>query len=106
MPGKTSKIEHKIELEDEGPVCSRPYSLPYPLRQKLKSEIAKMLDMRVIRKLSSPYTSPVVIVKKRGSNQICVAFRKLNRLKISDPEPMKALKYFSRRWESQGFFKN
>ena len=90
VPGRTSKIEHRINLEDEEPARLKPYPLPYALQQELKNEIREMLDMRVIRKSSSPYASPVVIVKKKDcSNRICVDYRKLNKVTISDPEPMK-----------------
>ena len=90
VPGRTSKIEHKINLVDEKPVYLKPYPLPYALRQELKDEIREMLDMGVIRKSSSPYASPVVIVKKKdGLNCICVDYRKLNKVTISDAEPMK-----------------
>ena len=90
VPGRTSKIEHRINLIDEEPVRPKPYPLPYALRQELKDEIKGMLDMGVIKKLSSPYASPVVIVnKKDGSNRICVDYKKLNKVTISDPEPMR-----------------
>ena len=90
VPGRTSKIEHRINLIDEEPVRLKPYPLLYALRQELKEEIKEMLDMGVIRKSSSPYASPVVIVKKKdGSNRICVDYRKLNKVTISDPEPMR-----------------
>ena len=85
-----SKIERRINLVDEEPVYLRPYPLPYALRQELKDEIREMLDMGVIRKSSSTYALPVVIVKKKdGSNRICVNYRKLNKVTIADPEPMK-----------------
>ena len=61
VPGRTSKIEHRINLVDEEPVRLKPYPLPYALRQELKDEIREMLDMGVIRKSSSPYASPIVI---------------------------------------------
>ena len=36
VPGRTSKIEHRINLVDEEPVRLKPYPLPYALRQGLK----------------------------------------------------------------------
>ena len=48
-----------------------------------------MLEMRVVRPSTSPYTSPIVMAKKKdGSNRVCVDFRKLNRITEVDPEPM------------------
>jgi len=47
-----------------------------------------MLNMGIIRQ-SSPYASPVVIIKKTDrSNRICVDFRKLNKVTVFDLEPM------------------
>ena len=49
----------------------------------------EMEDLGIIRKSTSPYASPIVIVKKKdGSNRICVDYRKLNKITITDPEPM------------------
>merc|ERR1711893_285211 len=45
--------------------------------------------MGVIRESTSPYASPVVIVKKPdGSDRVCVDFRKINKVSVFDPEPM------------------
>ena len=105
VPGRTSKIGHKINLIDEEPVRLKPYSLPYVLRQELKDEIREMLDMGVIRKSSSLYASPVVIVKKKdGSNRICVDYRKLNEVTTSDPEPMRTSEYLFQQLGQSKFF--
>ena len=43
----------------------------------------------MIRESKSPYSSPVVIVRKKdGTNRVCVDFRKLNRITEFDPTPM------------------
>ena len=87
--GKTVMIEHKIELTDNDPVRSRPYPLPYALRENLKREIEDMLSLGIIRELNSSFASPIVIVKKKdGSDRICVDYRKLNKLTVAGPEPM------------------
>ena len=89
IPGKTDVIEHKIELTDNNPVRSRPYPLPYAMRENLKREIQDMLSLGIIRESNSPFASPIVIVKKKdGSDRICVDYRKLNKLTIADLEPM------------------
>ena len=36
IPGKTNMIKHKIELTENNPVRSRPYPLPYAMRENLK----------------------------------------------------------------------
>ena len=46
-----------------------------------------MLEMGVVRPSTSPYVSPIVMVKKKdGSNRVCVDFRKLNKITEVDPE--------------------
>ena len=88
-PGKTNMIKHKIELTENDPFRYRPYSLPYAMRENLKREIDDMLSLGIIRESSSPFASPIVIVKKKdGSDRIQVDYRKLNKLTVADPEPI------------------
>ena len=45
--------------------------------------------MGVVRPSTSPYASPIVMVKKKdGLNRVCVDFRKLNKITEVDPKPM------------------
>ena len=64
-PGTTSLAQHHIKLTSDQPVRSRPYPVPYSLRESLKKDITDMMKMGVIRESSSPYASPVVVVKKK-----------------------------------------
>ena len=90
VPGKSNVIQHQITLTDSTPIRSKLYPLPYAIRENLKTEIQEMLDLGIIRASASPYASPIVIVKKKdGSNRICVDYRKLNKVTVADPEPMK-----------------
>ena len=89
IPGSTDLIEHEIRLNSNEPVRSKPYTAPYALNQCIKDEIKSMLQMGIIEPSSSPYASPVVIVKKAdGSNRFCIDYRKLNRITVFDAEPI------------------
>ena len=82
-------VSHHIHLMTDVSVSSKPYVVPYNVRKSLQTDIHKMIDMKVIRRLELPYASPVVVVRKRdGTNRICVDYRRLNRITIPDPEPI------------------
>ena len=73
IPGKASVIEHKIDLTDDRSIRCKPYPLPYAKRGEIREEIKNMMDTGIVRESSSPYVSPLVIVKKKdGSNRMCV----------------------------------
>ena len=89
LPGSTHLMEHDIKLTSTDPVRSRPYPVPHTMRETVKAEIQKMLDMGIIYRTDSPYASPIVIVKKSdGSNRFCIDFRKLNKITVFDSEPV------------------
>ena len=104
-PGSTSLIEHEVNLTSSVPIRSRPYPLPYQARESLKRDINKMLEMGVIRESTSPYASPVVVVKKPdGSNRVCIDYRKLNKITVFDPEPMPTAEDLFRQLAGSKFF--
>ena len=88
-PGLTNLVQHSIPLTTNTPVQSRPYAIPYNCRESLKKDVDEMLELGIIeRSDNTPYTSPVVVVRKRdGSNRVCIDYRKINRASILDPEP-------------------
>ena len=89
VPGKSQIGAHSIRLTSDDPVRLRPYPVPHTLRGVIEEEVEKMLDMGVIEKSESPYSSPIVIVKKSdGSNRFCIDFRQLNRITVFDAEPL------------------
>ncbi|GFO24846.1 transposon ty3-g Gag-Pol polyprotein [Plakobranchus ocellatus] len=85
------------------------------MRQTLRAELREMEYLRVIRKSSSTYASPVVVVKKKdGTNRVCIDYRQLNKLTIFDPQPetppadifqgMKKDQYFSKIDHNKGYW--
>ncbi|GFR57724.1 Pol polyprotein [Elysia marginata] len=63
----------------------KPNPLPFASQEFVKEEVQKLLDLGVIEHSSSPYCSPIVIVKKKdGTLRLCIDFRKLNALTIFD----------------------
>jgi len=115
VPGTTNLVQHHIKLTSEEPVRSKPYPVPYSLRESLKEDINDMIKMGVVRESNSPYSSPVVVVKKKdGTNRVCVDYRKVIKLTVFDPEPMPTAeelfqklngdKYFSKIDLSKGYW--
>ena len=104
-PGTTSLTQHHIKLTSDQPVRSRQYPVPYSLRESLKKNIADMMKMGVIRESSSPYASPVVVVKKKdNTNRICVDYRRLNKLTVFDPEPMPTAEHLFQKLNGDKYF--
>ncbi|XP_043227505.1 uncharacterized protein LOC122384293 [Amphibalanus amphitrite] len=87
--GRVTAVEHRIELMEE-PRKKKPYPIPPALRETANQQIADMLSMGVIRECASPYASPVLLVKKKGSKsfRVCTDFRELNRCTVKDSFPL------------------
>ncbi|XP_076449507.1 uncharacterized protein LOC143285940 [Babylonia areolata] len=89
LPSCTHLETCTIELISNTPVRTRQYPLPYSQRETIQEEVESMLKLGVIEPSCSPYSSPIVLVKKKdGKIRFCVDFRRINKLTVFDSEPM------------------
>lgn len=67
-PGRTEVLKYDIELTSETPVRLRPYCVSRRQQEILRVEINKMLDLAVIERGESDFSSPVILVEVPGRN--------------------------------------
>jgi hypothetical protein len=83
------KLDHEIRVLHNQPVFKKQYPLPFASKEIHEREVQSMLKLGVIEPSSSPYSAPVVLVKKPdGSTRVCIDFRALNKITVSDAEPI------------------
>lgn len=77
--GCTNLISHEIPLVDATPIRQRYRRIPPSEYEVVKEHINQLLGAQVIHESSSPFASPIVLVKKKdGSLRLCVDYRQLN----------------------------
>ena len=87
-PGLTQTITHDIRLESTEPVKSKVYPVPVHLHSHFENEVDNLLKLGIIKTSSSPYCSPVILVRKPDSTyRMAIDYRKLNNITIFDSEP-------------------
>ena len=60
------KIEHHIHMkEGTNPINVCPYRYGFHQKEEMEKLVKEMLNSRVIRPSTSPYSSPVLLVKKK-----------------------------------------
>ena len=90
-PGRTHLAEHKIELTDNTPINLKSYRIPASLKAELDDHIDKLLKLGIIEESNSPYSFPIVICKKKNSNdriRMAIHFKQLNAITIKDVFPV------------------
>jgi hypothetical protein len=86
----------KLKVNDTGdaqPIRQVPYRIPYQYIQWVKDEIAIMEKNGIIRRSTSPWATPAIIVPKRGEGntfepRLVYDYRKVNKVTKKDAHPM------------------
>ena len=89
--GEIKKFKHEINTGNNPPIACAPRRVPIHLEDKIENLIDKLQDQKIIRKTTSAWNSPIVIVPKRnGDIRLCVDYRRLNTLtqKSNFPIPL------------------
>ena len=79
-------IDHHIPLkEGTQPINVQPYIYAYFQKAEIERQVEEMLNVGVIQPNTSPFSSPILLVKKKDSTwQFCTNYRALNTATIKD----------------------
>lgn len=92
--GECNVMKHVIDTGDSKPVKQKPYVVSPYVQKELDVELNRMLELGVIEPASSPWSHPIVSVRKKTNKlRICLDSRKLNEVTKKDSSP---LPYISR----------
>ena len=88
--GRTSLVQHRIRIKPgAAPIKQRPYRQPPMKREETRRQIEKMLEADIIEPSASPWSSPIVLCKKKdGSWRFSVDARRVNEVTIKDSYPL------------------
>nr|KAG5705225.1 hypothetical protein BaRGS_011251 [Batillaria attramentaria] len=83
--GYTSRVRHEIKLTDDTPFKQRHRHIPPGMFNQVREHLQQLLDSGIIRRSHSPFSSNVVLVKKKdGALRLCIDFRQLNARTLKD----------------------
>ncbi|GFX27079.1 hypothetical protein TNCV_439851 [Trichonephila clavipes] len=84
-----TNVKHRIFTGDHAPINQRAYRVSPTERLIIHEEVQKMLDEGIVQPSESPWSSPIVLVRKKdGSWRFCVDYRKLNSVTKKDVYPL------------------
>ena len=87
--GRTKLVEHCIPTGNSSPIQQRQYPIPSIAREHMNTQINEMLEKDFIRPSTSPWRSPVLLVKKKMADgsigyRFCIDLKKVNSVTLKD----------------------
>ena len=87
--GETNLIEMEISTGEAEPKRQPARRMLHIVRQEVARQLREMQNNGVIQPSSSPWASPVVMVRKKdGTHRFCVDYRQLNAVTKADTYPL------------------
>ncbi|KAK3085975.1 hypothetical protein FSP39_011528 [Pinctada imbricata] len=87
--GRTNVVEHSINTGNSRPLRQPPRKVPLAFEGEEKKAIDTMMKQSIIQKSTSPWASPIVLVKKKnGKVRPCIDYRRLNAVTTPDAFPL------------------
>ena len=90
--GQTKVITHNIDTGTAYLDKQPPRLTPVQMQEETDRHVDDMLKRGVIEEYTSPWSSPVVLVKKKDcTTRFCVDYKKLNNVTITDAYPLQRI---------------
>jgi hypothetical protein len=87
--GKLDLLTMEMDTGEARPKKQAARRMPFAVRAEVTKQLRSMQEAGVIQPSSSPWASPVVMVRKRdGTHRFCVDYRELNALTKADTFPL------------------
>ena len=87
--GRVKGVHHQIKLADKHPKFTPQWRLPHSSKATIEEKVKEMLATGVISPSTSPWCSPVILVKKpSGEARFAIDYRQLNQITEKDNFPV------------------
>ena len=92
-PSQTDLVDHKITVSTRTPVYMKPRRVPLAWEKEVDDQVQEMFRNNIIRKSSSPWNAPILLVKKKDQTiRFVCDFRALNEVTKKDTYPLPQIK--------------
>src|SRR5207248_1516286 len=95
----------EINTGNYEPIVQKLFKVDEKKREVMKKEIKKLLEIGWIRKLKGPWSSPVVMVKKKDREiRFCMDYRKINVITKTDAHPLPRIEELLEQFKEMKWF--